>query len=485
MATEGEGLVEARACQHRLLAYRWWLPASICVAVISLAVVPDGLGYDPISWMIWGRELDHGTLVTAGAASSIKPLPVFVDFLLAPFGRAALDLWLVFARAGVVMALFLVYHLARSLAGRTAGVVAALGWLTTYQVAAYLYMEGMSEPLCAALVLAAVDAHMAARWRRAVVLGFAASLVRIEVWPFVVVYGLFILFKRQRASAAPLSGLVLLAVGALAMWFVPDAISSGNLLRSAAEAGRESQGGPLLSAYPGLSTFSEASGLPFWPLVVAFAAETAAGVVELARHRRARATLWLAGASLSYLVLEAVMAQLRVATGAPRYLLPAVSVAIVVAGAACADGLTALRRFWHRGRPHLVWGLGVGVLAAACLPNAIGWARTVQGSWSSTLYVQRLADEVPAAVAKLGGRTAVLRCGTISVAPLQNPAVAWALKVPLGDVGPFPAARGVVFSAGGQPRIPAQYAPGYRQVGTVGPPSALWVLLTTCPVHAG
>jgi hypothetical protein len=326
--------------------------------------------------------MDHGSLVTAGAASAFKPLPAFVDALMAPFGSAAGDLWLACARAGVVISAVLVYHLAKALGGRAAAVTATAGWLSAKQVAGYLTLEGMSEPLCAAFVLLAVDAHLCRHRRLAVVLGAVAALVRIELWPFVACYAAVTFFTEPRRPKTVLVLVVAVLAVVPAAWFLPDAVSSGDLFRSVVRATQESQGGPLLTSHPGLSTVAEGAGMFVWPLVALFVADTTITVVT--------------------------------------------------------------------------------------------W---VHNDWVSGVNVQQLATELPIAVSKLGGRHAAVTCGTIAAAPLQNPAVAWALDVTLGHVGISPSGHGVVFATDGQPPV---HTHGYRSVGTVGPPSARWALLTTC-----
>src|SRR3954469_3429576 len=94
--------------------------ACLTVAAASL-VLPSAPTYDPYAWLIWGRELAHLQLDTTGAGTAWKPLPALVDALLAPFGSAAVDGWLLIARAGALFAVVMAYRLASRIAGRTAG----------------------------------------------------------------------------------------------------------------------------------------------------------------------------------------------------------------------------------------------------------------------------------------------------------------------------------------------------------------------------
>jgi 4-amino-4-deoxy-L-arabinose transferase-like glycosyltransferase len=440
--------------------------------------------------------------------------------LLSPAGRWAPDLWLVCARAGVVLAVVLAYHLARRLRGRLAGIVAAVGLLTAYQVVGYLTFQGMSEPLCAAFVLAAVDAHLAGRRRAVLGLLFLAGLVRIEIWPFLALYGVVFVLRGARRPVRTAVGLAGLLVLLPLLWLVPDLLSAGNLLRSASRATYESQGGPLVSHYPGLATINEGAGILFWPLTVGFVGETIVGLAVWWRARRVRTSLVFAVVAWAWLLLEAVMGQLRIATGAPRYLLPGVALAAVAAGCAWSEladaagpwvatrrtartartaraartgsdpaatttnsgattatgspaRLTLRRRSWP--------SVAVVVLLLGCsAPSLVSWGSALGDDRSSAAEVESLAHELPAAIHELGGRHAILACGPVSASNLQNPAVAWALHIHLGQVGIFPDAHGVVLQWDSLPPIPVQYLGDYRLVGQVGPPDARWTLLSTC-----
>src|SRR3954447_6942616 len=103
------------------------IAACVLLAAASL-LLPSEPSYDPLAWLIWGRELAHFQLDTAGGPSW-KPLPVFVPALLAPFGRLdhelPAELWIVVARAGALLALGLAFRLAARLGG--GGIAGALG----------------------------------------------------------------------------------------------------------------------------------------------------------------------------------------------------------------------------------------------------------------------------------------------------------------------------------------------------------------------
>src|SRR5690349_7312902 len=50
------------------------LAGSLLLALASL-LFTDSITYDPWSWLIWGRDIAHGDLVTVGGPS-FKPLPL-------------------------------------------------------------------------------------------------------------------------------------------------------------------------------------------------------------------------------------------------------------------------------------------------------------------------------------------------------------------------------------------------------------------------
>jgi hypothetical protein len=91
-------------------------------------VIAPAPSYDPWAWLLWGREIAHGTLSTA-EGPAFKPLPVAATALLTPLGGAAPVVWVIVARAGTVLAVVLGFRLGRRLAGGSiaAGVAAAGG----------------------------------------------------------------------------------------------------------------------------------------------------------------------------------------------------------------------------------------------------------------------------------------------------------------------------------------------------------------------
>ena len=181
------------------------IAAALALAALSL-LYPSTPSYDPWAWIQWGRDIVQLELNT-DTGPSWKPLPVMFTTVFAPFGDAAPDLWLVIARAGGILALVMCFRPVQP-AGRRrarrqspAGIVAALGLLlSTYWLRNT--MMGYSEGLLIALVLFAIERHVDDHHGQAFALGFGAALLRPEVWPFIGLYGLWLLVARAAAPQA-------------------------------------------------------------------------------------------------------------------------------------------------------------------------------------------------------------------------------------------------------------------------------------------
>lgn len=478
--------------------------ASFAIAALSLLVLPNSIAYDPWSWLVWGREIAHLALNTSGAASSVKPLPMMMTAIYSVTGPLAPWLWLVTARAGAVMGLLLAYRLGARIAGPVAGVVALIALLSSVQFASYLVLQGMAEPMGAAFALAAVESHLDGRRRATVVWLTGVCLIRIEAWPFACGYALWCIWAaRARTPTASVAtdqqtrparlptwlqgiswraviGLAVLAVAIPAVWFLPDLWGSGNLLRSAQSATHESQGGPLLSRVPGLATIREAAGVMPIPFVVAFVLRWVADLVALVRGHRTR-TWWLGSLAVCWLVIEAAMAQLGLATGAPRYLLPGGTVlAALVAG--CLFGQVVHWAMARWGRFRLTApALGmvcVLIVAAVAIHDGAG---LIPEHFRDAERSGRATHEIGPLVNRNGTRAALRSCGgTVATGPFQVPLLAWTLDRPVGTVADRAGSHGTVFALNGRPKIPAAYRRAYHVVASIGPKGARWVELTTC-----
>jgi hypothetical protein len=412
------------------------LAGALALAALSL-LLPSPLAFDPWAWTVWGREVGRLTLDTS-SGPSWKPFPVLFTAPFALLGKAAPALWLVVARAGGLLGLAGAVALGTKLAGRWAGVAAAaVTALSPWWF--YNTALGNSEGLLAAAVLWAVVAHLAGRRGTAVGLGLAAALMRPEVWPFLVLYGLW-LWRARRVDRR-----VLLGAAALIplLWFGPDALGAGGALDASKTArGVPSPGSAKLADVPVLALLEDTATLFTVPALIA-------AVLALAiPDRRVR---WLAVGAVAWVAIVAAMTVAGYA-GNPRYLVAAAAVGAALAGAG------AVRLGERLGVPG---ALGAVVLVGAVLAVTAGDLRTQGREVESRAAA---ADAFDDAVAAAGGERALLRCARIRTSPRSRSLVAWELDLPLRDLDAPPVAPAVLIRAkwfygqGLEPRRP----PGYR-----------------------
>ncbi len=308
-----------------------WLgvAAALVLAAVSL-LLPFFPVYDPWAWLVWGRELLHGSFETA-SGPSWKPLPVAIDAPLSVLGGAAPKAWLLIARAGWLCAPLLAGLLAARLSGEgtgrwrwvAAGIAAGSVALTADSFTPPLrqFTGGLSEPLLVALVLGAVWAALDERRGWALGLGTAAALLRPECWPFLAVWAWFATREHPRLRAAAIAVAVLIPLA----WFVPDIVGAGTPL----EGGETARAGGI-EPLDGLEVLGRALAAPL-------AAAWIGVALLLWRERdgldRPLAIL-LAGAG-AWIGLVALMAIAGFA-GLPRFLAPATAVIAIAGGVGLA-----------------------------------------------------------------------------------------------------------------------------------------------------
>ncbi|MEJ7750910.1 MAG: hypothetical protein WKF32_05625 [Thermoleophilaceae bacterium] len=413
---------------------RLLLPACVGLAALSLLVVPAAPGYDPWMWLLWGRELAGGSLDTADGPA-FKPLPVALCTLLAPLGSAAPAAWLILARAGALAALALAAVLATRLAGRLAGVAAGAGVAFTGSLLA-LGASGSVEGLFVAVALGGVLAWRSERPGLALACGFACALMRVEAIPFLMVVCAIV--WRERPGLRPAMGAGLAALPAL--WLLPDALSTGELLRSAERARIPNPGQPALADTPFFASLAGALGLAAVPVAL--------GVLFL-RLERDRLAIGLAAGALAWVTLVAAMAELGF-SGEQRYVLPGVAV-LTVAGAV-GLGRAASARPWAR-----------LALAAAVLVAVVPGISSLSADRERIAHGLLLSDDLDRAVALAGGREAVLACGPPVVGQYRGPLLAYRLAVRKSAVTFSTGEAGVAFASRltgertASPALPTRY----------------------------
>ena len=407
----------------------------LALAALSALVIAPAPSYDPWAWLLWGREIAHGTLSTA-EGPAFKPGTVAVTTLLAPLGSVAPAAWVIVARAGMVVAVALAFVVGRDLGGVVVGVVAAVGVAFTGDLIGYS-AAGAEPGWTIALALAGVLAWRADRPRVALACGVGCALLRVEAWPFLLAFGLVLWRRRPQDRAL----LVACAVSIPALWFIPEWIGSGDVLRSGSRARMPNPGQPATEAFPAWAALREAATLPLWPLWIG----------AFFTPRPARPLLF---AGLAWIALVSIMAQAGF-SGEPRYSLPGAALA-AVAGAA---GLVAL----VRDRRALVW-LAAALLLVAAAPKLAD----LPDLRDDQAYQRDLAAGLTRVIERAGGRDALLACGRPYVGELRGPLLAYHLDVEKQRVAFVPRPPGVAFlsrlseDAPVEPITPPSFTPAVR-----------------------
>jgi hypothetical protein len=385
------------------------------------------------------------------------------------FGDAAPDLWLVIARAGGILALVMCFRLASKLvgggrAGVAAGIVAALGLLlSTYFLRNT--MMGYSEALLIALVLFAIERHTDDHHGQAFALGFGAALLRPEVWPFIGLYGLWLLWREPQHRKL----VVALGFATAFLWLVPEWWGSGEPLRAASRATEVANGSIALKENPAIELLKRARTL-LMPvdkigilLALAFTAWT------IVRTRRLPLAFWIAAAAAAWVGMVALMTQGGFA-GNERYLAMPVALGCVLAGAGWASLGKRLNRLPPRDARRWTGPLIAAALVAAAIPLAVPRLSQLDKDDTTLRLQAQLRDDLHGAVAKYGGRERALACGDIYAGAYNVAMVSWMLDVPGQAVQYEPSIPGVIFRgrsrSGVNPTPPVNKA--WRPASTVG-----------------
>ena len=455
----GVGLRERAAPRMGLAAL-----AAACLALGLLTLAgPTTPTYDPWAWLIWGRELLHVDLDTR-LGPSWKPLPVLFTTLFGLAGGAAPALWVALARAGGLAALALAFRVARRLGGGVAGGLLAAVCLAISTDFLRFAAVGDSEGLLAALLLAAIELHLAGRRRAALWACFGAALLRPESWPFVGVYAIW-LARRDPPARRLVAGM---AVAGAVLWFGPELWGSGNALRAGQRARDPNPNALAFAEHPAWEVARRFDAM--MPLVaeIGLAAAVALGAVR----RRLGHRGVLAVGALAWLGVVAVMTEAGF-SGNARYLIAPVALSCVAGGAALGELLARVAQ-----RPALQIALAVALLVPAVAVRADDLA----GDGRAVRNEARLMDDLTLAVRNRGGADAITRCGSVTTGPFQVTALAWRLHAPIHGVGLTPRAPGTVFRAGGPP----QPIPGAPPLAVPEPPFRIvtrtqaWQVLSTC-----
>jgi len=445
--------------------------AALVIGALSL-LIPSTPSYDPWAWLVWGREIVHLDLHTAGGPSW-KPLPMIFTTVFALFGHAQPDLWLIVARAGAVMAVLMSFKIAwrltralgTGLAGEGGSVRAwtALPSLLAGVIAAGSMINsggfisdnalGYSEGLATALGLIAVDRYLDGAPRQAFAVGFFAALDRPELWVFWGPFGLYLFWRDAGARRLVLALFALIPV----LWFVPELWGSGHLLRGVARAQHPRSNSAAFAKCPVCTVFKNEA----WPAVLNRV--KIAGILALVLaafglwrahdtwwRRRAwtpstGARAWLLGLGLFGFVWWFGIALETQAgfSGNNRYLVLGTAPIAIAGGIAwgwvAQTAARLLRRlialapgFRRRAAAAaaLTGGSAVAVALFLAVPPWIGQNLvSLPRTHHALVYQAHLREDLTAAVREAGGAGALLKCGSVMTEGFQVPMVAWTLGI--------------------------------------------------------
>jgi hypothetical protein len=440
--------------------------AAVAIAALSL-LIPSTPSYDPWSWLVWGREIAHLNLHTTGGPTW-KPLPVIFTTVFSLFGGASPDLWLVVARAGALMAVAMTFKVAWRISRELVAVPAdAVGWARRVSLLPVLFAAavaaaslvnskgfvtdnalGYSEGLMTALVLIALDRHLDGHRRQAFAIGFFAALDRPELWALWGPYGLYLWWKDPGARKLVAGLFVLIPV----LWFGPELWGSGHLFRGVTRAQHVRSNSAALAKCPFCTELRQHA----WPRVmfrvkaVALLAMAAAafGLWQtraawwrrgpLLPAARGRLVLLVAGAvGWLWWIGIAVLTQAGF-SGNDRYLVLGSALISIAGGVGWGWGAATVVKLGQRWAPgirrHLGWATGLAVaVAAAVLVAAPPWIGPsiidVPATHRALVYQAHLRTDMTRAVQAAGGRSRILRCGTVMTEGFQVPMLAWNLDV--------------------------------------------------------
>ncbi len=424
--------------------------------------------------------------------------------MLAPAGGAAPALWLLVARTGGLLGVWAAGRCAARLtprAGRLPAVVVAVGVLAVAGVNFQLPGDGFlgsvwsgnSEGLLVACVFGAGLAGLDRRPGRAWALAVASALLRPEAWPFALLLAAWLWRGHPTLRPWLLAGLVAVPV----LWFGAELWGSGELFRGAARARAITPDNPATTGQAARTVLSRArSYLPIgvqaavllgvvWS-VVAVVGRRRLRAARTSEPRAARTLGCWSGADATHamtvavglfgaawLVLVAVMAQARLASGNPRYVLLSIAAAATLAGVGVGR-LVALAARRGRGAGIAVGVVAVLILVASALPQLRGISRASD----HLRYEARLDRDLGTAVTRAGGRDKALRCGAPVIGPLEVTALAWRLRVPIHRIGLDPGPGALVFRAAAtldDPPTPASTGGLAALAGAGG-----WTVLGAC-----
>jgi hypothetical protein len=341
---------------------------------------------------------------------------------------------------------------------------------------------GNSEALMVGLVLVAFERHLDGRRDHALYFGIAAALLRPEVWPFLGLYGIFLLVREPALRLRTL----LLGLIVPLLWFGPELWGSGQALRAATRATNPNRGSAAFAASPTKELLERFGDTLVTPVKVGAAIAVLWALYSYVRHRRHGAVLALLAGGCAWFALVDVMTEAGYA-GNQRYLIVSTAAFTILGGIGAAFVLggvgTLAERVTGRGwtRPAAIALATVAAIGIA-VPVIDDKAASLRHMRRSLAYETSLWPNLEKAIAAAGGKERLRACGGLYSGPYQTQMVAYELGVHGAEVRSLEGTPppGAAFRTRTIPRGPLVIKltdPRYRQVARVGK----WRVVTVPP----
>jgi len=399
-------------------------PLAIAGGALLLRLVA-GVGfanYDTLYALAWGGQLSRGSTPAYSVPIAPTPHPLLeaLGLVLAPLGpRAAEHVTVALGFLALSACGWAIYRLGAEWFGRTAGALAALIFLTrfevlSYGVRAYVDIPYLMFVLCALLVESRHRRlHSAPAGAPVLVLLALAGLLRPEAWAFSGLYWLHLMGLVPKWARGPswrarprgeIVRLTLLAAAAPLIWVLSDLAVTGDPLWSLTNTQHTAE---TLGRKTGIANVPQyiprRIGEILRPPVLVAAA--LGGVLSVLWLRRRALLGALAG------ILAVVVFAAFAAVGLPintRYAFLASAILCIFAGAG-AFGWTQLPRHG----PHRRWWIAAGTLVlVALVAYAPSEYRSAHRELGKLARTHEIESELLALVAS---RAINLRCGPVGV----------------------------------------------------------------------